>query len=233
MTNLRSLPRVFIPGVTADEPIELPKEEIDKLRKVLRLSAGDLIAVLPNDGTAIICRFENKVAVPVEVQNPDTEANIVVTIAQALPKADKIEEVVRAGTEVGVSRFLLFSSERTVVKWEAEKLASRVTRLQAIARESSELAFRTKMPVFDTASDLATVLAAENDPIVLSEAEGLNRNFTTIAKGRQSVTIVVGPEGGWTQRELELIGDRAVTLGKRVLRTEHAGPLAAALLLLR
>ena len=61
---LRSLPRVFVPEADPDGPIDLPQEEVDKLRKVLRLSPGAQIAVLPNDGTLIRCEFQNKVANP-------------------------------------------------------------------------------------------------------------------------------------------------------------------------
>ncbi len=118
---LRSLPRVFIPGATPDGPIELPKEELDKLRKVLRLSPGAEIAVLPNDGTLIQCRLQPHHADPIAVHRPDTEPKLHLTLAQALPKGDKMDEIVRACTEIGVSRFLLFPSDRTIVKWDEKK----------------------------------------------------------------------------------------------------------------
>jgi len=227
---LRSLPRVFIPGATPNGPIDLPKEELDKLRKVLRLSPGAEIAVLPNDGTLIQCRLQPHHADPIAVHLPDTEPRLHVTLAQALPKGDKLDEIVRACTEIGVSRFLLFSSDRTIVKWDERKTLDRVSRLQAIAREAAEVSFRTRLPEFAVVTNLAAVLRACPEAVVLSEVEGISPSLS--ASG-EAVTIVVGPEGGWSQIELKLIGNRGVTLGPRVLRVDHAGPAAAAILLLQ
>jgi 16S rRNA (uracil1498-N3)-methyltransferase len=226
---LRALPRVFVPGADPGGPIDLPQEEIDKIRKVLRLSTGAIIAVLPNDGTIIRCDLQNKVAVPIDVHRPDVEASLDLTIAQALPKGEKIDEIVRACTEIGVARFLLFSSERTIVKWDEKKTADRLRRLQVISREAAELSFRTRIPVFEWCNGLKDVFVREPEAVVLSEVEGLGKS---LKPSGGKMTIVVGPEGGWAPRELELIGDRGVTLGPRVLRVDHAAPAAAAILLL-
>jgi 16S rRNA (uracil1498-N3)-methyltransferase len=230
VTNLRSVPRAFVPGATADEAFELPSEELDKFRKVLRMGTGDQIAILPNDGSLIICRLDGRRAVPEGVFWPDTEAKFRLTVAQALPKGDKLDEIVRTGTEIGVAGFLLFPSERSVVRWDADKLAARVKRLEAIARESAEVSFRTRLPEFEVATDLRDVLKRVPDAVVLSESEGLTGGLK--ASG-QSRTVAFGPEGGWAPRELKLIGDRGVTLGPRVLRVDHAAAAAAAILLLQ
>ncbi len=226
---LRSLPRVFVPGASADGLIELPKEELDKLRKVLRLSPGAEIAVLPDNGTLIRCKLLPHHAEPLDVHAPNTEAKRRVTLAQALPKGDKLDEIVRACTEIGVAHFVLFSSDRTVVKWDEKKTMDRVNRLQTIAREAAEVSFRTRIPEFSVMSGLAPVLRHYPDAMVLSEVEGLGKSLSASSG---DVTIVVGPEGGWSQLELKLIGDRGVTLGPRVLRVDHAGPAASAILLL-
>lgn len=229
MIPLRSLPRVFVPGALAEGPIELPKEEVDKIRKVLRLSAGAEIAVLPNDGSLIRAEFRNHEALPKEVFWPGSEANLRLTVAQALPKGDKLDEIVRACTEIGVAHFVLFPSERTVVRWDERKTMDRLSRLQTIAREAAEVSFRTILPTFELAKDLTGVLKTRPDAVVLSEVEGLSPKLT--ASG-EAMTIVVGPEGGWAGRELAVIGDRGVTLGPRVLRVDHAASSAAAILLL-
>ncbi|MGV3614990.1 MAG: RsmE family RNA methyltransferase [Fimbriimonas sp.] len=229
MSHLRSLPRVFVPGADADGPIDLPSAEVDKLRKVLRLSAGAEIAVLPNDGTVIRCEFQNRVAIPREVVHPETEAPFRLTIAQALPKGDKLDEIVRACTEIGAAHFILFPSERTVVRWDEKKKESRVARLETIAREACEVSYRTKLPTFELAKNLEDVLQREPDALVLSEVEGVSPRL--VPKDDRA-TVVIGPEGGWAKRELALIGDRGITLGPRVLRVDHAGIAAASILLL-
>jgi 16S rRNA (uracil1498-N3)-methyltransferase len=227
---LRGLPRVFVPGANPNGPIELPKEELEKLRKVLRLSPGAEIAILPNDGTLIQCRLQTHHAEPISVHHPDTEPRLDLTLAQALPKGDKMDEIVRACTEIGVSRFLLFASDRTVVRWDEKKTMDRVNRLQTIAREAAEVSFRTRLPEFAIATGLAGVLRIYPDAVVLSEVEGIAPRLQPTS---DAMTIVVGPEGGWSKLELRLIGDRGITLGPRVLRVDHAGPAAAAILLLQ
>jgi len=227
---LRSLPRIFLPGATAEQEfIELPKEEVDKLRKVLRLEEGDAIAVLPNDGTLIRCEFRARKAWPQVIERPNTEAEMSVTIAQALPKADRIDTIVRMCTELGVKHFVFFAGDRSVVKWDESKRQDRLRRLEAVARESSEQCFRTNLPTIRFEQDLRSVLALFPEAIVLSEVEGISPRLTR--RGNE-MALVVGPEGGWSPKELELIGARGVTLGPRVLRTDTAGAAAASILLL-
>lgn len=227
--TLRSLPRLFVPGASAEGPIELPPDEVNKLRKVLRLSPGAIIGVLPDDGTIIRCEFQNRVAIPLEVHRPDVEPSLKVTIAQALPKGDRMEDIVRACTEIGVSEFILFSSERTVVRWDEKKTQDRLARLRTIATEASELSFRTRVPTLTWSKGLDDVLKARPNAVVLSEVEGLGAGLNP-ADGE--ITLVVGPEGGWAPREIQAIGNRGVTLGPRVLRVDHAAAAAAAILLL-
>jgi 16S rRNA (uracil1498-N3)-methyltransferase len=235
---LRSLPRIFLPGTKPDAPFELPQDELDKLRKVLRLSSGDPFAVLPNDGTLIVCKLEGREAIPDRVEHPNTEPKIHLTIAQALPKGDRLETVVRMGTEIGVSRFIVFPAERSVVRWEPSKLASKLKRLEAIIRESAEQCYRTRLPKIESLPDLKTLLNNEPDAIILSELESVSKTvkeavqLPTANCKLPTCTLVVGPEGGWSPKEFELIGDRGVTLGPLVLRTDTAGPAAAAVVLL-
>ena len=228
MLILRSLPRVFIVDASPEGNIDLPSEELTKLRRVLRLSPGADIAVLPGDGTLIHCKLQTNYAEPIEVHRPETEPALHLTLAQALPKGDKMDEIVRACTEIGVSHFVLFPSDRTIVRWDEKKTADRVNRLQAIAREAAEVCFRTKLPTFEVAASLHELLKLRPDAVVLSEVEGIGPSLHVKSN---PMTIVVGPEGGWSKPELNVIGDRGVTLGPRVLRVDHAGPAAASILL--
>lgn len=226
---LRSLPRVFLPGLEPETPtIELPEEELKKLTKVLRMSSGDQLAVLPGDGRLLRCELRGREAVILETIRPETEARTRLTLCQALPRAEKLEEVVRMGTEMGVSKFVMFPSDRSVVKWDASKLQEKLRRLASIAREAAEVAFRTRLPELSTCGSLKEALAAMPDALVLSEVEGIQRKMTR----SDTIVLVIGPEGGWSPREVELIGDRAITLGPRVLRVDTAAAAACALALL-
>jgi 16S rRNA (uracil1498-N3)-methyltransferase len=227
--NLRSLPRVFVEGAALGKEIELPPEELSKFRKVLRLGLGSKVAVLPNDGSVLECSLTEKGALPLERFWPGSESRVRLTVAQSLPKGDKLEEIVRACTELGVDRFLLFPSERSVVVWDERKFQDKVRRLRTIAKEASELSFRTQIPEIEWRESLSRVLEDRPDAMVLSEKEGVERR---LVRGADHPAIVVGPEGGWSPQEFERIADRGVTLGPRVLRVDHAAAAAASVLLI-
>ncbi|MBX3119182.1 MAG: 16S rRNA (uracil(1498)-N(3))-methyltransferase [Fimbriimonadaceae bacterium] len=234
---IRALPRFFIEGLDLSGPFEIPAEEFAKIHKVLRLSTGDEIAVLPNDGRLVRCEIQGRSAAPIETILPNSEPDIQVTLAQALPKGDRIDTIVRMCTEIGVARMVFFPAERSVVKWDDKKIEDRLRRMRAVTRESAEQCFRSRLPQVSFAPSLKTVLEEMNQAIVLSEREGLEKAFATtirerISAGCREFTLVVGPEGGWAPRELALIGDRGVTLGPLVLRADTAGPVAAGVVLL-
>lgn len=231
MRPLRSLPRVFIEGASSDAPIDLPKAEIEKLRKVLRLESGDEIAVLPNDGSLIRCELKGHSAMPKSVEWPDVEPKRHVTIAQALPKGERLETVLRMGTELGVSRFVVFPAIRSVARWEASRIHEKFRRLRAILTEAAEQSYRARIPEIEWLSSFQDVLKLFPKAVVLSEMESERRSFVERVKGNE-VCLVVGPEGGWDPKEVALIVDRGVTLGPLVLRTDTAGVAAACLSLL-
>ena len=226
--TLRSLARCFLPGVSAAEPIDLPATEVDKIRKVLRLEQGAQIAILPDDGSIIRCEFRGRQAIPLEVVLCDNEPNQFITIAQALPKGERLETVLRMGTELGVCKFILFPAIRSVVKWDDKKRSDRLKRFQSILCEAAEQSYRTRLPKIEFVDSLKTLLKTYPDAVILSESE---RATKPLAATGETTTLVVGPEGGWAPEELALIEDRGVTLGPLVLRTDTAGIAAAAALL--
>ena len=216
-------------GANIGGPIALPAEELNKFSKVLRLIDGDEIAILPNDGTLIRAQLNGKIAVPIEQIPLDTEHPKRLTVIQALPKGDKSESIVQAGTELGVASFVFFPSDRSIVRWEADKREQKLRRLQIVAREAAEQSFRARIPTVTFLPSLSAAFETFPGAIALSESE---KELTTLNRETPELALIVGPEGGWSPAELQLIGDRGITLGPRVLRTEHAGPAAAAVYLL-
>ena len=228
MNSIRALPRIFIPGMEMGAPFEIPKTEYDKLHTVLRLRSGAEIGVMPNDGTFWVCRMDGKMGVPIVQHRPQTEPELFITIAQALPKGDRLDDIIRSCTEIGASRFILFTGARSVVKWDEKKVEDKMRRIQALARESAELAFRMRIPTVEFRSNLNDILTKESGVIALSEQESVT---ATIKPDGRNICLVIGPEGGWAPREVDAMKACAVTLGPRVLRTEHAGFAAIAKLL--
>lgn len=229
MIPLRALPRAFvqIPNLDPTKPIPLPEEEFKKFRSVLRLSTGDEVALLPGDGSVIRATLDGKQAIPSDVQYPLTESPIEITLALGLPKPDSLEDSVRMASELGVANIILFTARRSVVKWEPAKLDKKLQRLQIIAREACEVAYRTKLPTFQVLPDLKSVLEQAQNPLVLSESDRAETPFPQITK---PTTLVIGPEGGWDPIETKLITN-PITLGPRVLRVSTAVATACALAL--
>jgi 16S rRNA (uracil1498-N3)-methyltransferase len=157
-------------------------------------------------------------------------------VYQAAPKGAKADEVIERLAELGVAEIALFSSERTVVRWDNTKVTRLKERWQARARAA---AARSHNP---HAAQIRGVLgweqlleAVRSEPcafVLWPQAPGGLREDVPVGVDR--VALVVGPEGGLSDPEvtqLEHIGGRAVTLGPVVLRTENAGAAAVAALL--
>lgn len=229
MKSPRALPRIFIPGADLSTPFEIPKPEFDKLHNVLRLRSGARIGVMPNDGTFWECELDGRVAVPIQKHPVRTQPSKRVWIAQALPKGDKLDDVIRSCGELGVVGFKIFPSDRSVVRWESKKLEDKMRRVEAVARESAETSFGLFIPTVEYFESFDLALKSSTNPIILSEQESVAARLKLEA---EEMTLFVGPEGGWSPREVEKTSTLAVTLGTRVLRTEHAGFAAAAAILI-
>lgn len=231
---LRSLPRTFLPGYMPDgEPIELPETELRKLRNVLRLSTGAYVAILPGDGTLIVGQIDGKLIQIIETVSAPAKPGVRVHLMLGLPRSEKLEEIVRMTTELGVEEFTIFPCDRTIVRWDEKKRTDRTVRLNSIAREASEVSYRGTLPKLAWEADLASALKVHPEAIVLSETENLCHTLASRLEGLSQVTLVVGPEGGWSPREVDLIGERATTMGEFVFRVETAAVAAVAATLLR
>lgn len=225
----RSLVRLFL---TDFDPtlgvISLNESDRRYLRNVLRMGSGDEFVGLPGDGSYWRLRLEGLEAHVVEKLGDILPMPRRVVVAQAVPKNEKLDEVVRMGTELGVAEFVLFESQRTVQRWDEKKWSERLRRLNAIAKEAAEVCFRGDLPITRYVRGLSEVLRQFPDAIVLSESEGLNRSLEDALRDSREAALVIGPEGGWTAQELESIGARAATLGPLVLRVDTAAAAAIA-----
>lgn len=226
---LRALPRFFVEEIGEEPEFLLPTDVYRQLHKVLRLGRGDQFVLLTGDGQAHRCELVGHNATLIESVVLTTESLRRTVLAQALPKFDKMDLIVRACTEIGVHEFWIFPSDRSVVKWTQEKFEEKKHRWEAVAKEAAELAFRAQLPQFTLFGSLAEVLKEAPNAVVLSEREDISQEMPLTP---ESEILIVGPEGGWSPREVELIGNRAVTLGPRVFRAETAAIAAVSLRLL-
>ncbi len=220
--------------------IPLGPSALHHLRDVLRLAAGEEIIVVAGGVASRVRLTEVGDSVTgARIEDLPAQSLPRVTLVQGLAKGEKMDDVVRQVTELGVSRVVPFAAERSVVKLDAAKASARAERWRRIAAEAAQQSQRVDVPeIHDLVHGvrLADVLAGS---VVLvcyedaTEVEGIGEALVRLAPSpEQDVAVVVGPEGGLTTQEVASLvtaGAVTVTLGSTVLRTETAGVVAAAL----
>ena len=161
----------------------------------------------------------------------DTESPYRITLYQAFPKADKLELVVQKAVELGAAEVVPVLSERCVSRPDAKSMENRLTRLNRIARAAAEQSGRGVLPVVSPPVPfpqmLEGLLAADlGFACYEGEREYKLRDLLADVPQPRTIAFFIGPEGGISEPELELLrrhGLPAVSLGRRILRTETAG----------
>ena len=218
--------RFFVtPGTITGDQLPVPAEIAHQVRRVLRLADGAEIVLLEGDGSQVTCRLESGHLTVLSRDPAQGEPHLRLTVAQALLKGDHLETVVRAGTEVGVSRFELIVTERAVVR---DLSPTRLARLRGVAREAAEQSERGIIP--EVVGPLRLDEVTTPTSVLLAERSTGPRLSTLTDLDR----LIIGPEGGFTLEEVSRAvegGARLATLGRRILRSETAAVTAAAVVL--
>lgn len=202
---------------------ELDRDAAHHLGRVLRLRSGAEVCATDGAGGWRRCRFDGADGLDPggEVQRVDAPA-YPVTVGVALVKGEKPELVVQKLTELGVDRIVVFAAQRSVVRWDDERAAKQLERMRRVAREACAQSRRLWLPVVDLAS-LSELVAGG---AVAADAGGRPMRAT-------DRTVLVGPEGGWADGELDAAGNGTVErvgMAEHVLRAETAAITAGVLL---
>ena len=223
--------RFFVdPVAMAGDRFPVPAAIAHQVRRVLRLQDGDEIVLLDGAGNDALCRLEGADCVVESRGVAGGEPSHRLTVWQALLRGDHLEPVIRHGTEIGIARFGLVVSERSVAR---ELSATRLERLRAIAREAAEQSERGIVPSVDPPVSLAEALAAASPGAILLFERSAGPRLTELPAPPD---LVIGPEGGFAPDEVaaaERAGLRVAGLGPRILRSETVALAAAAVVLSR
>ena len=212
------------------EHIKFEQEDEHHILHVMRMKAGDEIEVVA-DGTLYLCAIKSTNPLSVytihEIAS-DVELNVDVTLLFALTKGDKTDLVVQKATELGVKKIALIQSERTVVRYEEKDIAKKCARYQKIMKEASEQSHRLVVPellgIFNLKKLPHEVFSDLNYVGYEKDANDVNGMFANFDKNK-SITILIGPEGGFSEEEINALvkqGFIRTSLGKRILRAETA-----------
>jgi 16S rRNA (uracil1498-N3)-methyltransferase len=221
--------------VTFDAP------ESRHLTRVLRLRPGDTVVATDGGGHDFTVRLESvgetATGTVIAQASGIAASPLALTLIQGVPKGDKMEAIVRAVTELGVAHVRPALCERTIIRLEPGRWRDRARRWQRVAREAAKQCGRAIIPDVDTPRPLAEWLAlGEPADLGLCLWEGggmpLGQLLAATVSPRTAV-VVIGPEGGLAHGEVEAArthGLAITSLGRRILRTETAGPAIAAIL---
>lgn len=219
--------------------------DYNHIKNVLRMKQGDSFLVSCN-GKSNLCTLESIeadaiVALITEENYADNELPIKIHLFQGLPKSDKMELIIQKSVELGVSDIIPVEMSRCVVKLEEKKKSAKQQRWQTIAESAAKQSKRNVVPTVHKTISYAQALnlATELDMILVpyENKDGMSATISSLKqiKPNTSVAILIGPEGGFDETEIELAknkGSKIISLGKRILRTETAAITAIGMCML-
>ncbi len=229
-----SMQRYFIKNeCISDDKIVVDSYDHKHMKKVMRYRNKDqVICILPDLKSYIyeIIDIENGILQRLQQLDENHELDVDITLIYGLPKSDKFEFVLQKSTELGVKRIVPFLSKRSIIKTDKVIFEKKRERYEKILKEAAEQSYRNMIPELsplikenelkDYLSDVNLVAYEE------SSKQGEHcQFFESLNSDYQSITIIVGPEGGFDQKEIDFmksIGIKECSLGKRILRSETA-----------
>jgi 16S rRNA (uracil1498-N3)-methyltransferase len=245
------LHRFFVdPASLGGEQVALTGDQAHQISRVLRLKPGQKVVLVDGIGHDVTVRLDEvrstSVAGTVEARQASRpEPSLILTLFQALVPRERFETVLQKGTEVGVARFVPTWCERSIVPGGDQIDEKRLERWRRIVTEAAEQCERGRVPEIALPLRFAEALRgvrAEGRPALLAwereDSESIRRGLDWALSGQPSgrahLGLFIGPEGGFTEAEVEAAryqNVHTVSLGPRILRTETAGPILAALAL--
>lgn len=241
---MRRINRFFVAkNCLQGELVRLGGEQTHQIRSVLRLSPGDRIIVLDNQGWEydVVLRTVGRKEVVGQVTQKRPapgEPRTQVSLYQSLLAREKFEWVLQKCTEVGVARFVPVVTQRSLIRKTSAIDVRRLTRWRRIVAEAAEQSGRGRIPELTTPVHFGEAVSRlggfERCLVAWPQAQRPSLR-ELLGRGKPAtVAILIGPEGGFTDEELQQAqagGAMPFSLGQRILRTETAAVVAAALIL--
>lgn len=207
---------------------------------VLRLATGDLITLFNGAGgeyAAALTSIEKKrVHAQLTAFSPrEAEPPYAITLAQALPEASKMDWIIEKAVELGVAAVQPLATQRCVVRLSAERAAKKLAHWQGIIVAAAEQSGRNRLPSLADPADFRAWVGqrSEHLRVLLTPRAGQSLSEWARCHPPQPLTLMIGPEGGFTEREENAAaaqGGLMLSMGPRILRTETAGLAALAAL---
>ena len=226
------MPRFFV-SPTDSDIITISDDDANHIVSSLRMKQGEKLILCDGEGTDYHCKIssfesKNKVELTVcEKVKTQTELNIKITLFQALPKLNKMENIIQKSVELGVNTIVPFIPHRCVAKPDVKSSSGKHARYNKIAREAAMQSERGIVPNVEEICKYTDILQRFNDfnnVIFCYENDGIPLQ-KLINKNDMSIAVVIGNEGGFEESEVEQAknaGAKVASLGRRILRCETA-----------
>lgn len=233
-----TIPRFYFPdNLASGMRTSLPSQTAHHAAKVLRLFIGDEIALFDGNGGEYGAKINDigKHGVTVQIgahHAVERESPLSVTLAQAISSGDKMDLTLQKATELGIARIQPLESERSVVRLSGERAAKRVAHWQGVVVSACEQCGRNQIPQVEPIRRFYNWLGiAEPSGLRLMLSPGAAQGLRDLPRPEQPATLLIGPEGGFSEAEITSArhaGFTPIRLGARILRTETAALAALA-----
>lgn len=233
-----AVPRFYCPGqLVSGEQVVLPDQAAHHAARVLRLRVGEPAILFTGAGGEYEARIAHigKHDVVMEVlawRDAERESPLQLTLAQAVSAGEKMDFTLQKAVELGIGRIEPLLSERSVVRLSGERAEKRVAHWQGVVASACEQCGRNRVPGVSPLRALDDWLGARpGGAFGLMLSPTADRALRDLPRPAGPVTLLVGPEGGFSDGEIraaERSGFTPVRLGPRVLRTETAALAALA-----
>lgn len=227
-----------LPEFITNGCVRFTEDQSRQIRNVLRLRSKDGVAVFDGSGREYDVTLEQldtpAIGRVVGTSEPNTEPEVCLTLVQGLPKGEKIELILQKCTEIGVSRFAIVETARSVPRIPPDRLRGRLERWRAIVKEAAEQSGRVKIPSLEGIHFLRTAFKECRGKGIIAWESEKEKYVTSELTGTSEITLFIGPEGGFTAEEIAAAAKSGITpvsLGPRILRTETAAIVASTLIL--
>lgn len=232
--------RIFIKDILK-ENITITGSDAHHLGRVMRAKAGDKLIVADDVGSVAEMEITGFTADTVELKlnhyiEEQTESPINITVAQCLPKGDKLELIVQKATELGINRVVPLTSKNCVVRYDGKKAKAKQEKWQKIADEAGKQCGRSRLPEVEEIQPLGewlktiSELQKSGKALVMmcyenEEQTGIKTLLQKVDNNIKDFFVIIGPEGGFSLEEAALaktLEIPSVSLGRRILRAETA-----------
>jgi 16S rRNA (uracil1498-N3)-methyltransferase len=224
-------------ALSCDQLVSLDKIPSHHLIRVLRARQGEMVTLFNGDGHEYLAEIldENPKHSQLQVKQKtkvDNESSLHITLLQGISRGDRMDTCIQKSIELGVHSIIPLLCQRTGANLKGERAEKKSTHWQQIAISACEQSGRCIVPDIQPAINFSQGLQAIDSKHKLILAPGAANSISTIVRPEKEVYILIGPEGGFTQEEIEQAighGFTAISLGPRILRTETAGPACIAI----